>query len=63
MTPQTEIVVRKVEHYGRLTFYPESEQARKFAELLGQKTLTRENIEKIKSLGFKVVTKSESEEL
>jgi hypothetical protein len=41
-------------HYGQTTVYPRCPVSRLFCELLGQKTLTRENVEKIKKLGFEV---------
>lgn len=51
------LTVSVVEAYGRETIRPECELSRKFVALLGQKTLTRENVEKIKSLGFVFVEK------
>lgn len=38
--------------YGVETIYPECPLSRLFCELLGQKTLTKENVENIKRLGF-----------
>ena len=49
--------VRIVERYGRETIYPECEVSRRFADLLGQTTLTRNDIEKIKRLGYEVRAK------
>ena len=47
--------------YGNEVIRPECERSKKFAELLGQKTLTRENVEKLKSFGysFEVVVPNE----
>jgi len=47
--------------YGRSTLVPECKLSRLFAELLGQKTLTAQNIILIKALGFEVVTKEVKE--
>ena len=41
--------------YGNVTIYPVCDKAREFCNLLGQKTLTRQNIESIKKLGFTIV--------
>jgi len=46
------LTVSIVEHYGRETIRPECELSRNFAALLGQRTLTRTNINKIKELGY-----------
>ncbi len=54
--PHYELTVRVVSHYGRETIIPECDVSRNFAKLLGQKVLTRENIETIKTLGFRVRT-------
>lgn len=51
------LVVSVIEYFGKETIRPENELARNFAELLGQKTLTRRDIEKIKSLGYEVKQK------
>jgi hypothetical protein len=40
--------------YGAETIYPENETARFFCALLKQKTLTREDIEGIRALGFSI---------
>ena len=55
------LLVRVVEYWGRVTVIPECERSRLFAELLGQKTLTSENIAGIKKIGFKF--KTEEKEL
>ena len=46
--------------YGTETIYPDCEPSKIFAELLKQKTLTREDIETIKRLGYEVRTRSEA---
>jgi hypothetical protein len=51
--------VSLAKQYGNETIHPECDLSRGFASLLGQKTLTRANIESIKALGFKVRTVSE----
>lgn len=38
--------------YGNETFYPECVSSKILADLLRQKSLTREDVEKLKSLGF-----------
>ncbi len=38
--------------YGHEQFYPHCENAKKFAELLGVKTLTRDSLKIIKQLGY-----------
>lgn len=40
--------------YGKEWIYPVCDRAKLFAELVGQKTLTRENIGLIKQLGYKI---------
>lgn len=50
--------------YGRVRFEPVNELAMRFAELLGQNTLTELNVEQIKALGYRVVLAArEPEEL
>lgn len=51
------LIVSAVDGYGRRTVYPASELADKFCALLGQRTLTFSDIEKIKALGFVIKTK------
>lgn len=48
--------VRVAGRYGVETIYPECETSRLFCKLLKQKTLTRENVERIKALGYVVET-------
>lgn len=40
--------------YGNQTIYPICESAKTFAAMLGQRTLTMENIHYIKALGYEV---------
>lgn len=40
--------------YGNETIYPVCDKAKTFASMVGQKTLTRDNIEHIKKLGYSV---------
>ena len=42
--------------YGRELFYPANVTAEQFAELLGAKALTRAQLERVKALGFQIVT-------
>lgn len=51
----TKLVVRIVNKYGRLTIYPVNAYAKLFCELLKQTTLTEQDVETIKRLGFEVV--------
>jgi hypothetical protein len=48
------IQVKIKTNYGRESIYPVCDNAKKFAKLCGTKTLTREAIGHIKSLGYKV---------
>lgn len=45
------------EYFGRITVRPECPASRLFAELLGQKNLTQENIEVIRRLGYRIEVK------
>ncbi len=49
-----EIKIKDV--WGDTKYYPENESARIFAELLGQKTLTAQNLWTIKKLGYEIVS-------
>ncbi len=44
--------VSLIEYYGRETIKPECDLSRLFCKLLKQRTLTRENVETIKLLGY-----------
>lgn len=46
------VVIKQV--YGKETIYPACDKSKAFAKLIGQKTLTRQNITDIKSIGFSV---------
>lgn len=52
MTNLVEIEIRKV--YGVDKFYPANDKAKLFADLVGHKTLSREDIVLISKLGFDV---------
>lgn len=54
-----QIFVRRRDHHGRVTFYPVCRIAEGFCSLLRQKTLTADDVEFIKALGFLVKTKEE----
>ena len=47
-----EIEIRAV--YGRENIYPVNNQAKLFAEIAGQKTLSRAQLKAITELGFKI---------
>jgi hypothetical protein len=51
---QNEIIVKIKNNFGNEAIYPACDKARIFAEMVGQKTLTRSNIETIKKLGFTI---------
>lgn len=51
---KNEIVVQIKQVYGNDTVYPVCTQAKLFAELLGQKTLTFTDLNIIKRLGFAI---------
>lgn len=51
------LIVSVIEYYGRETIKPECDLSKMFAELLKQKTLTRRDIEIIKSLGYEIKQK------
>lgn len=51
------LVISQVNWYGRETFKPECEVSIMFCRLLKQKTLTREDLNLIKELGFEIKTK------
>lgn len=48
------IHVKILTHYGRVTIRPDCETSRRFCELLGQVTLTEDNVKKIKELGYEI---------
>lgn len=51
------LIVERFSWYGRETLRPACPLSEGFARLLGQKTLTPEDVERIKALGFVVKTK------
>lgn len=51
------ILVEIKEYYGRVTIVPLCDVGRKFASLLGQKTLTEINVRAIKALGYEIKVK------
>lgn len=51
--------VEKSQTMGKLKFRPQNDLANKFCSLLKQKSLTLQNLEDIKGLGYTVVTKAE----
>lgn len=61
MSKTIKVEVKNV--YGKETIYPSCEYAKIFASLVGQKTLTRGDILKIKQLGYNVEVVSAEVEL
>lgn len=55
MMPTLFISVMIKNVYGVSKIYPVGETAQGFCDLLGQKTLTEQDIQKIKALGYKVL--------
>lgn len=49
-----EIYVKVVMQYGTERLYPACKQAEHFTAIAGTKTLSRDNIKNIKSLGYKI---------
>lgn len=49
-----QIVVRLKHNYGQQTIYPVCAKATTFAVMLGQRTLTPNDIEHIRSLGYTI---------
>lgn len=54
------ITVRIKNNYGQDTIYPVCEKAKTFSKMLGQKTLTRGDINNIKELGYAVDVETEA---
>lgn len=52
--PARQITVQCRNNYGATVIYPICEDAKKFAAMLGQKTLTPSNIQHILSLGYEI---------
>tara|TARA_R100001082_G_scaffold44092_2_gene23403 strand:- start:5541 stop:5732 length:192 start_codon:yes stop_codon:yes gene_type:complete len=52
MSNQMTLVVKKRNSYGRELVYPVCEHAKKFCELLGTKTFTKEQIQQIRGLNI-----------
>jgi hypothetical protein len=48
------IIVMIKDVYGEKKAYPHCDLARKFADLVGTKTLTRDALSKIKALGYEI---------
>jgi hypothetical protein len=54
-----QITVMVKNNYGTVVFYPVCRLAEQFAGMVGQKTLTRADLEKIKAMEVSVVIKHE----
>lgn len=57
------IIVKIKNVYGQEKIYPICDHARTFARMLGQTTLTRENIKHIKDLNYTIEVQHETEVL
>ena len=51
---ELKIIIKKKTVYGNELFYPVCEDAKKFCQLIGKKTLDLRDISIIKSLGYEV---------
>lgn len=51
---ENKIVIQIKSVYGNTLIYPMNEQAKLFASIAGQKTLSKDHVEKIKQLGYSV---------
>jgi hypothetical protein len=49
-----EIIVEPRTVYGNTNIYPKCEKAKLFAKLVDQKTLTQDNLDIIKQLGYSI---------
>jgi hypothetical protein len=58
MTQTLTVQIKQV--YGTEKIYPVSKEALIFAQLLGQTTLTRSDINKIKQLGYEIAVATET---
>ena len=54
-----QITVQAKNNYGSVVFYPACRLAEQFAGMVGQKTLTRADLEKIKAMEVNVIIKQE----
>lgn len=55
LTPDTRVIFVTVKNvYGNELIYPACDDSRKFAELMGKKTLSTNDLRGIKSLGYSV---------
>ena len=48
------ILIRIESKYGRKLLYPANETANEFASMLGSKTLSRNGLERMESMGYKI---------
>lgn len=55
----TALLVRVTNNYGTRVIYPVCETARKFAALVGTKTLTQDTIRQIRDLGYAIHVQQE----
>lgn len=53
------LIIRKRELYGNIVFYPVNEAAMVVPFLTGRKTISRQDIDKLKQLGHTVELESE----
>jgi len=55
----TTLLVRITNNYGSRVVYPVCETARRFADLVGTKTLTPDTLKKIQALGYAIHVQQE----
>ena len=48
------ITIQPKQVYGHIKYYPVCDKAIGFSKLIGQKTLTKENLKAIKELGYNI---------
>ena len=58
-----QITVQAKNNYGQTMFYPVCRLAEQFAGMMGQKTLTRADLEKIKAMEVSIIIKQEEVKL
>lgn len=58
-----DIIVRAENQYGKTRYIPVNEDAAKLAKLMRQKTFTKDDVEHLKSCGYRVIAQAEEKEL
>jgi hypothetical protein len=57
------ISIKKKEVYGQTKFYPACEKSKIFAKLLGQQTLTKQNLKTIALLDYEITLEQDELEI